>query len=94
MANRPSPKIGRKHTTYIPPIVLAFVWGLYATYHLLGEPETTIELELNCTPLKLTASLHLKMDGWNTFSFPFGARPIFSCENVSAREGNHGIDQL
>ena len=21
--------------------------------------------------LKLTASLHLKMDGWNTFSFPF-----------------------
>ena len=30
--------------------------------------------------LKLTASLHLKMDGWNTFSFPFGARPIFRGE--------------
>ena len=27
--------------------------------------------------LKLTASLHLKMDGWKTLSFPFGARPIF-----------------
>ena len=24
-----------------------------------------------------TNELHLKMDGWNTFSFPFGARPIF-----------------
>ena len=32
--------------------------------------------------LKLTfASLHLKMDGWNIFSFPFGAfRPIFRGE--------------
>ncbi len=28
------------------------------------------------------------MDGWNTFSFPFGAfRPIFRCEHVSFREG-------
>ena len=24
-----------------------------------------------------TNSSHLKMNGWNTFSFPFGARPIF-----------------
>ena len=23
---------------------------------------------------------HLKMDAWNTFSFPFGFRPIFRCE--------------
>ena len=31
------------YTTYIPLIVLAF-WGApYATYHLLGEPETTID---------------------------------------------------
>ncbi len=30
------------YTTYIPLIVLAF-WGLYATYHLLREPETTID---------------------------------------------------
>ena len=29
--------------------------------------------------LKLTFS-HLKMDGWKTFSFPFGARPIFRGE--------------
>ena len=28
------------------------------------------------TPLKLRFS-HLKMDGWKTFSFPFGFRPIF-----------------
>ena len=31
----------------------------------------------NIPSLKLTFS-HLKVDGWNTFSFPFGARPIFS----------------
>ena len=30
--------------------------------------------------LKLTASSPLKMDGWNNFSFPFGARPIFRGE--------------
>ena len=29
------------------------------------------------TTLPETNSSHLKMDGWNTFSFPFGARPIF-----------------
>ena len=33
------PPIGRKNTTYILPS-----GGLYATYHLLGEPETTIDL--------------------------------------------------
>ena len=32
------PPIGRKNTTYILPF-----GGLYATYHLLGEPETTID---------------------------------------------------
>ena len=43
---------------------------------------------LNLPSLKLTFS-HLKMDGWNTFSFPIGAfRPIFRCENVSFRERN------
>ena len=31
--------------------------------------------------LKLTASLHLKMAGWNTFSFPFGANGLFSGAN-------------
>ena len=39
----PSPFVGSKNTTYIPLIVLAF-WGVKnATYHLLGEPETTID---------------------------------------------------
>ena len=39
------PPIGKKNTTYIPLIVLAEPGGLYATYkyHLLGEPETTID---------------------------------------------------
>ncbi len=39
--------------------------------------------------LKLTASLHLKMDGWKTFSFPYGAfRPVFRGElAVSFKEG-------
>ena len=37
------PPIGRKNTTYIPLIVLAF-WGVICyRSHLLGEPETTIE---------------------------------------------------
>ena len=31
------------YTIYIPLIVLAEPGGLYATYHLLREPETTIE---------------------------------------------------
>ena len=38
------PPIGRKNTTYIPLIVLAF-WGVIC-YHLLGEPETTIDTRL------------------------------------------------
>ena len=33
----------------------------------------------NLHSLKLTFS-HLKMDGWNTFSFPIGFRPIFRDE--------------
>ena len=38
--------------------------------------------------VKLTASLHLKMDAWNTFSFPFGALCLFSgAFAVSFREG-------
>ncbi len=42
----PSPNWQEKYHlyNYIPLIVLAFVWGLYATYHPLREPETTIEL--------------------------------------------------
>ena len=51
------------------------VGGLYATYQPLQEPEKSIEdgwkAKLRNTlkkvhSLKLTASLHLKMDGWNT----------------------------
>ena len=40
--------------------------------------------EILTPSLKLTFS-HLKMDGWNTFSFPFGIRPNFRCY-VSFRE--------
>ena len=38
------------YTTYIPLIYILPSGGLYATYHLLGEPGTTIELRLlaNC----------------------------------------------
>ena len=45
---------------------------------------------LNCGPsLKLTASLHRKMDGWNTVLLSYWVkRPIFRCElAVSFREG-------
>ena len=39
-----NPPIGRKNTTYILLVVLAFVWGVICyRSHLLGEPETTIE---------------------------------------------------
>ena len=38
--------------------------------------------------LKLTASLHLKMDGRNTFSFPFGVSAYFQVRTVSFREGS------
>ena len=34
-----------------------------------------------------TNSLHLKMDDWNTFSFPFGISPYFQVRTVSFREG-------
>ena len=39
------------------------------------------------TTLPETNSLHLKMDGWNTFSFPFGILRIFRGD-ASCREGN------
>ena len=38
------PPIGRKNTTYMPLIVLAFVWGLYNPYHPLQEPENSTEV--------------------------------------------------
>ena len=52
------PPIGRFFTTYIPHIVLAEPGELYATYHLLGEPETTIDLLLHrsLSQLKRTSS--------------------------------------
>ena len=41
------PPIGRKNTTYITLIVLAFVWGLYNPYHSLQEPEKSIDLSFS-----------------------------------------------
>ena len=43
MGSKVHPPIGRKNATYITLIVLAEPGGLYATYHLLREPETTID---------------------------------------------------
>ena len=44
------PPIGRKNTTYIPLIVLAF-WGVICyRSHLLREPETTIEKLVGSSP--------------------------------------------
>ena len=49
-----NPPIGRKNTTYIPLIVLAKPGGwLYATSHLLGEPETTIDCVCVCWKTQL-----------------------------------------
>ena len=46
------PPIGRKNTTYIPLIVLAF-WGVICyRSHLLQEPETTIDATCyGCLPV-------------------------------------------
>ena len=72
---------------------ILLIGGLYATYHLLGEPETTVEkLKLpifrNLMNLKLTFSL-LKNDSWNTEydCFPFGVlKAYFQGRTVSFRE--------
>ena len=47
-----------------------------------GDPNhLLIGVILQVPSLKLTAMLQLKMDGWKTFSFPFGAkRPNFRGE--------------
>ena len=37
-----NPPIGRKNATYIP-LIYCLLRGLYVTYHLLREPETTID---------------------------------------------------
>ena len=52
-----------------------------------SKSENIKDLRDMCTLLE-TNNSPLKMDGWNTFSFPFGALPIFRCEMaVSFREG-------
>ena len=44
VANRPSPNWQEIHTTYIPLMTdILPSGGLYATYHLLEEPETTLD---------------------------------------------------
>ena len=46
--------------------------------HLIGDP---LRIHWNVlTSLKLTASLPLKMDGWNRYYFPIGFWPIFRGE--------------
>ena len=45
-------------------------------------PENITSSVLKIPSLKLTFS-HLKMDGWNTFAFPIGFRPIFRGYYVS-----------
>ncbi len=37
----------------------------YKKHHFFGKPKNSIP--------KTNSSSHLKLDGWNTFSFPFGA---------------------
>ena len=46
---------------------------------MLGIQTTQLQLLGQQLPsLKLTASLHLKIDGWKTIRFPFGFRHIFT----------------
>ncbi len=56
------------------------IWNMYLLIKMvMFQP---VMLVLGRVTLPKTNSLSLKMDGWNTFSFPFGSRPIFWCENV------------
>ena len=48
--------------------------GFYNTRIISKAPLTYANITLS---LKLTASLPLKMDGWKTFSFPFGASSAY-----------------
>ena len=60
-----SPPEGKDYKWYILPI-----GGLYATYHLLGEPETTIDVELpSGTPQMLNIAPE---KWWLEAYFPIG----------------------
>ncbi len=46
----------------------------------------------NMNTLRKTNSSHLKMDGWNTTYFHFGARPIFRCELLVYQRVYHQLN--
>ena len=52
-------------------------WLIFFFRWLLQPPTRKVS---SIPSLKLTVQKPLKTDGWNTLSFPFGARPIFRCE--------------
>ena len=55
-------------------------WGDTVVIHYYQALAPTFQkYDCNIT-LPETNSLHLKMDGWKTMNFPFGARPIFRGE--------------
>ena len=53
------------------------VWEANLSGSSMGTHVSFIFRCYNLPSLKLTVSLHLKMDGWNTRKCPFGARPMF-----------------
>ena len=61
------PPIGRKNATYIPLIVLAFVWGLYNPYHPLQESEKSTDTRMSCWKLgsmvRINGLFHLLING-------------------------------
>ena len=68
-----SPSPNWQYITYIPLIVLAEPGGLYATYHLLWEPETTIAVTHSET--NKSSNRSLKNAAWKDDACPFEMVP-------------------
>ena len=75
LGNSPSPRqvesTTREGGTHLRPGVLVVPWGAGAPKRILPILSTSSLFQITVPSLKLTESLHLNMDGWNTFSFLF-----------------------
>ena len=84
----PGPRTHQFRQFFLNQLKGCFCWPWIIDYHPAVENHTKHPAFLLWLPPKLAASLHLKTDGWNTFSFPFGDGLYFRAFAVSFREGN------
>ena len=71
--------LGLEITSHTPLAALGFSTFSATWTRLVGPHHVCLKGDIPGT-LKLTASLHLKMDGWNTIVSFWGKRPIFRGE--------------